>query len=52
MANTNQTPNLESIHCEMHGIAKQIRIMNENNARLIQHLTINNLPPFAAPIQE
>ncbi|GFY80893.1 hypothetical protein Acr_01g0007020 [Actinidia rufa] len=37
----------------MHGIAEHIRIMNENNARLIQHLTTNNPPPPAvAPIPE
>ncbi|PSS17820.1 Brassinosteroid LRR receptor kinase [Actinidia chinensis var. chinensis] len=29
----------------MHGIAEKIRIMNENNVRLIQHLTTNNPPP-------
>ena len=39
MANTSQAPDLEGLHREMHGIAEQIRIMNENNARLIQHLS-------------
>ncbi|GFS38024.1 hypothetical protein Acr_00g0055200 [Actinidia rufa] len=35
MANISQAPNLEGIiHREMHGIAEQIRIMNEINARL------------------
>ncbi|GFY87074.1 hypothetical protein Acr_05g0007130 [Actinidia rufa] len=34
----------------MHGIAEHIRIMNENNALLIQHLTTNNPPPPTAPI--
>ena len=36
----------------MHGIAKQIRIMNENNTYLIQHLTMNNPPPTTALAQE
>ena len=36
----------------MHGIAKEIRIMNENNAHLIQHLTTNNPPPPVVPILE
>ena len=35
MPNTNQDPDLEGLHREMHEIAQQIRIMNENNARLI-----------------
>ncbi|GFZ16789.1 hypothetical protein Acr_26g0000590 [Actinidia rufa] len=34
MANISQAPDLESIHYEMHGIAEQIRITNELNARL------------------
>ena len=42
MANTNQALDLEGIHHEMHGITEQIRIMNEINARLIQHLATNN----------
>ncbi|GFS44894.1 hypothetical protein Acr_00g0092700 [Actinidia rufa] len=45
MANTSQTLDLEGLHCEMHGIAEKIRIMNVNNVRLIQHLTTNNPPP-------
>ncbi|GFZ18658.1 hypothetical protein Acr_27g0003970 [Actinidia rufa] len=45
MANTSQASDLEGLHREMHGIAEQIRIMNENNARLIQHLSMNNPPP-------
>ncbi|GFZ11305.1 hypothetical protein Acr_22g0007030 [Actinidia rufa] len=45
MANTSQAPDLVDLHCEMHNIAKQIRVMNENNACLIQHLTKNNSPP-------
>ncbi|GFY94070.1 hypothetical protein Acr_09g0005160 [Actinidia rufa] len=53
MANTSQVPDLEGLHREMHGIAEQIRITNENNALLIQHLTTNNPPPpTIAPIQE
>ena len=52
MANTSQALDLEGLHREMHGIAEQIRIIKENNVCLIQHLTKNN-PPFAAtPIQE
>ncbi|GFY96622.1 hypothetical protein Acr_11g0009280 [Actinidia rufa] len=35
MANISQAPNLENIHREMHGIAEQIKIMNEINARLV-----------------
>ncbi|GFZ03277.1 hypothetical protein Acr_15g0018850 [Actinidia rufa] len=50
MAGHNQAPDLEGLHCEMHGIVEQIRIMNENNARLIQHLATNNPPPPAATI--
>ena len=46
MANTSQALDLEGLHGKMHDIAKQIRIMNENKARLIQHLTNNNPHPF------
>ncbi|GFY97567.1 hypothetical protein Acr_12g0001080 [Actinidia rufa] len=53
MANTSQAPDLEGLHCEMHDIAEQIRIMNENNSRLIQYLTANNPPPPpSAPVPE
>ena len=52
MANTSQVPDLEGIHREMHGIAEQIRIMNEINARLVQHLAINNLPSATAPVPD
>ncbi|GFY97739.1 hypothetical protein Acr_12g0002800 [Actinidia rufa] len=45
----NRAPDLEGLHCEMHGIVEQIRIMNENNTRLIKHLTTNNPPPLAVP---
>ncbi|GFZ03474.1 hypothetical protein Acr_16g0000980 [Actinidia rufa] len=36
MANTIQVPDLEGLHHEIHGMAEQMRVMNENNARLIQ----------------
>ncbi|GFY92748.1 hypothetical protein Acr_08g0011440 [Actinidia rufa] len=50
MANTSQAPNLEGIiHREMHGIVEQIRIMNEINAHLVQHLATNNPPPPPTP---
>ncbi|GFS43540.1 hypothetical protein Acr_00g0085640 [Actinidia rufa] len=52
MANTSQAPDLEGLHREMHGIVEQIKIMNENNACLIQHLSINNMPPTTTPIQK
>ena len=42
MANTSQAPDLEGIHREMYGIVEQIRIMNEINARLVQHLATNS----------
>ncbi|GFY86473.1 hypothetical protein Acr_05g0001120 [Actinidia rufa] len=45
MANTSQAPDIEGLHREMHDIAEQIRIMSENNACLIRHLTTNNPPP-------
>ncbi|GFZ05834.1 hypothetical protein Acr_18g0000040 [Actinidia rufa] len=50
MVGHNQAPDLEGLHREMYGIAEQIRIMNKNNAYLIQHLIINNPPSPAAPI--
>ncbi|GFZ14728.1 hypothetical protein Acr_24g0009180 [Actinidia rufa] len=53
MANTIQAPDLEGIiHCEMHGITEQIRVMNEINARLVQHLATSNPPPPVANILE
>ena len=50
MANTSQAPDLEGLHREIHGMAEQIRIMNENNARLIQHLAATNPPPPIVPL--
>ncbi|GFY95600.1 hypothetical protein Acr_10g0009850 [Actinidia rufa] len=49
MANTIQAPDLEGLHREIHGMAEQMRVMNENNARLIQLLIAANPPPLAAP---
>ena len=39
MANSNQVLDLKGIHREMHSMPEQIRVMNELNARLVQHLT-------------
>ena len=52
MANTGQAPYLEGLHYKMHWIVEQIRIMNENNACLIQHLSTNKPPLPTAPIPE
>ncbi|GFS40777.1 hypothetical protein Acr_00g0070490 [Actinidia rufa] len=49
MANTSQAPDLEGLHCEIHGMAEQMRIMNENNTRLVQLLAAANPPPPVAP---
>ncbi|GFY95696.1 hypothetical protein Acr_11g0000020 [Actinidia rufa] len=49
MANASQVPNLEGLHHEIHGMAEQMRVMNENNARLIQLLAAANPQPPAAP---
>ncbi|GFS38388.1 hypothetical protein Acr_00g0057190 [Actinidia rufa] len=49
MADTNQVLDLEGLHREIHGMAEQMRIMNENNARLVQLLATANPPPPAAP---
>ncbi|PSS36080.1 TRNA (guanine(9)-N1)-methyltransferase [Actinidia chinensis var. chinensis] len=43
MANTSQAPDLEDIHRGMHGIAKQIRIINEINACLSCHSTSRDI---------
>ncbi|GFY83659.1 hypothetical protein Acr_03g0004330 [Actinidia rufa] len=42
-------PDLEGLHCDIHGMAEQMRLMNENNAHLIQLLAAANPPPLAAP---
>ncbi|PSS28993.1 Kinesin-1 heavy chain like [Actinidia chinensis var. chinensis] len=53
MANTSQAPNLEGLHHEIHGMAEQMRVMNENNAHLIKLLAVANPPPPAAsPVPE
>ena len=49
MANPAQTPDLEGIHREIHDMAEQMRIMNENNGRLMQLLTAANPQLPAAP---
>ncbi|GFZ19053.1 hypothetical protein Acr_27g0007920 [Actinidia rufa] len=49
MANTSQVPDLEGLHHEIHGMAEQMRVMNENNARLIQLLAAANPQPPIAP---
>ncbi|GFZ05203.1 hypothetical protein Acr_17g0007750 [Actinidia rufa] len=49
MANSGQAPDLEGLHREIHDMAEQMRIMNENNGRLIQLLATANPPLPAAP---
>ncbi|GFY81104.1 hypothetical protein Acr_01g0009130 [Actinidia rufa] len=49
MADPGQTPDLEGLHREIHDMAEQMRIMNENNGRLMQLLTAANPQPPAAP---
>ncbi|GFZ12348.1 hypothetical protein Acr_23g0007330 [Actinidia rufa] len=49
MANASQVPDLEGLHHEIHGMAEQMRVMNENNARLIQLLAAANPQPPTAP---
>ncbi|GFY91075.1 hypothetical protein Acr_07g0012710 [Actinidia rufa] len=49
MANTNQDPDLEGLHREIHSMTEQMRVMNENNARLIQLLATTNPPPPVVP---
>ncbi|GFY86076.1 hypothetical protein Acr_04g0008140 [Actinidia rufa] len=49
MANASQVPDLEGLHHEIHGMAEQMRVMNENNARFIQLLAAANPQPPAAP---
>ena len=50
MDGASQAPDLEGIHNEMNGIAEQIRIMNELNAQLVQHLAMNNSALTTAPV--
>ncbi|GFY99379.1 hypothetical protein Acr_13g0007800 [Actinidia rufa] len=42
MATPGQAPNLEGLHREIHDMAEQMRIMNENNGRLMQLLAAVN----------
>ncbi|GFZ03434.1 hypothetical protein Acr_16g0000580 [Actinidia rufa] len=49
MANPGQVPDLEGLHREIHDMAEQMRIMNENNGRLMQLLTAVNPQLPAAP---
>ncbi|GFZ03786.1 hypothetical protein Acr_16g0004100 [Actinidia rufa] len=51
MANPAQAPDLEGLHREIHDMAEQMRIMNENNGRLMQLLAAAAKPPLpAAPL--
>ncbi|GFZ02701.1 hypothetical protein Acr_15g0013090 [Actinidia rufa] len=50
MANASQVPDLEGLHHEIHGMAEQMRVMNENNARLIQLLAAANPQPPSCAI--
>ncbi|GFZ14623.1 hypothetical protein Acr_24g0008130 [Actinidia rufa] len=52
MANPGQIPDLEGLHREIHGMAEQMRIMNENNGRLMQLLAAANPPLPAAPVPD
>ncbi|GFS41719.1 hypothetical protein Acr_00g0076020 [Actinidia rufa] len=49
MANPGQAPDLEGLHREIHDMAEQMRVMNENNGRLMQLLAAANPPLPAAP---
>ncbi|GFY99490.1 phototropic-responsive NPH3 family protein [Actinidia rufa] len=49
MANTSQVPDLEGLHREIHDMAKQMRIMNKNNGRLMQLFAAANPQLPAAP---
>ncbi|GFZ15855.1 hypothetical protein Acr_25g0002640 [Actinidia rufa] len=49
MANSGQVSDLEGLHREIHDMAEQMRIMNENNGRLMQLLIAANPPLPAAP---
>ncbi|GFZ07029.1 hypothetical protein Acr_18g0011990 [Actinidia rufa] len=48
MANPGQAPDLEGLHREIHDMAEQMRIMNENNGRLMQLLAAAANPPLPA----
>ncbi|GFS42540.1 hypothetical protein Acr_00g0080400 [Actinidia rufa] len=50
MANPAQASDLEGLHHEIHDMAEQMRIMNENNGRLMQLLAAANPPLPAAPL--
>ncbi|GFZ02103.1 hypothetical protein Acr_15g0007120 [Actinidia rufa] len=53
MANPGQAPDLEGLHREIHDMAEQMRIMNENNGRLMQLLAAANpLLPAAPPVPD
>ncbi|GFS34928.1 hypothetical protein Acr_00g0036800 [Actinidia rufa] len=53
MANPGQVPDLEGFHREIHDMAEQMRIINDNNGRLMQLLTAANLqPPVAPPVPD
>ncbi|GFZ11313.1 hypothetical protein Acr_22g0007110 [Actinidia rufa] len=53
MANPGQAPDLEGLHREIHDMAEQMRIMNENNGRLMQLLAAANPPlPVAPPVPD
>ncbi|GFS34433.1 hypothetical protein Acr_00g0034020 [Actinidia rufa] len=49
MANTTQAPHLERLHRGIHGMVEQMKVINENNARLIQLLVATNPPPLVMP---
>ncbi|GFZ08175.1 hypothetical protein Acr_19g0011120 [Actinidia rufa] len=50
MADPAQAPDLEGLHREIHDMAEQMRIMNENNGRLMQLLAAANPPLPAVPL--
>ncbi|GFY86002.1 hypothetical protein Acr_04g0007400 [Actinidia rufa] len=53
MANPGQVPDLEGLHREIHDMAEQMRIMNENNGCLMQLLAAANPPlPTAPPVPD
>ncbi|GFZ14317.1 hypothetical protein Acr_24g0005070 [Actinidia rufa] len=52
MANPGQIPDLEGLHREIHGMTEQMRIMNQNNGRLMQLLAAANPPLPAAPVPD